>query len=106
MAEIAVAQISRGVGVGIVSLSIILLSSNKIEKWNKVKASNLDERNTIVNEFLLSIREIKAFNIFEPIRNRITRSTEEIEEPVQKKSVVKDVVRNLHEKKQIKHHSK
>ena len=64
-----------GVGVGLVSLAVILLSSNKIEKWNKEKASNLDERNTIVNEFLLSIREIKAFNIFKPMKKRIDDST-------------------------------
>lgn len=65
-----------GVGVGLVSLTVILLSSNKIEKWNKEKASYLDNRNTIVNEFLLSIREIKAFNIFKPMKKRIDDANE------------------------------
>jgi len=66
-----------GVVMGIVSLIIIILSSKTIERLNRTKAYAFDKRNTIINEFLLSIREIKAFNIFEPIRNRITRSTED-----------------------------
>ena len=66
-----------GVVMGIISLIIIILSSKTIERLNRTKAYAFDKRNTIINEFLLSIREIKAFNIFEPIRNRITRSTED-----------------------------
>ena len=66
-----------GVVMGIISLIIIILSSKTIERLNRTKAYAFDKRNTIINEFLLSIREIKAFNIFEPIRSRITRSTED-----------------------------
>ena len=50
---------------------IIYLSSKKIEQLNKTKLGLYDDRNTIINEFLLSIREIKAFNIFNPIKKRI-----------------------------------
>ncbi len=64
-----------GVGMAIVSISVILLSSKKIEKLNKKKSTYFDERNTIINEFLLSIREIKAFNIFKPMKKRIDEST-------------------------------
>ena len=66
-----------GVVMGIISLIIIILSSKTIERLNRTKAYAFDRRNTIINEFLLSIREIKAFNIFEPIKKRITNSTEE-----------------------------
>lgn len=65
-----------GIVMGIVSITVILLSSNKIEKLNKTKSENYDKRNTVVNEFLQSIREIKTFNIFEPINKRIIKSTE------------------------------
>lgn len=66
-----------GVAMGLISLTVILLSSKIIERLNRTKAYAFDRRNTIINEFLLSIREIKAFNIFEPIKKRITNSTEE-----------------------------
>ncbi len=65
-----------GIVIAIISISIIFLSSKKIERLNQDKAFSFDKRNTIVNEFLLSIREIKAFNIFNPIRKRIEDSTE------------------------------
>ena len=65
-----------GIVMGIISISVILLSSKKIEQLNKTKLNLYDERNTIVNEFLLSIREIKAFNIFAPMKNRIDESTQ------------------------------
>lgn len=65
-----------GISMGLVGVIVILLSSNKIEKWNKKKSEYLDDRNTIVNEFLLSIREIKAFNIFKPMKKRIDESTQ------------------------------
>lgn len=64
-----------GVLMGLVSLIVIFLSSNKIEKLNKTKSELFDSRNTIINEFLLSIREIKTFNIFEPINKRIDKAT-------------------------------
>ena len=65
-----------GVIMGIVSVTVILLSSNKIEKLNKTKSEYFDNRNTVINEFLLSIREIKTFNIFDPINKRINKSTQ------------------------------
>ena len=66
-----------GLVMGFISVIVILLSSKTIERLNRTKAYAFDRRNTIINEFLLSIREIKAFNIFEPIKKRITNSTEE-----------------------------
>ena len=65
-----------GIVVAIISLSVIFLSSKKIEKLNQKKAVEFDNRNTIVNEFLLSIREIKAFNIFDIMKKRIDDSTQ------------------------------
>lgn len=65
-----------GIAMGLIGITVIFLSSKKIEKLNKTKAANFDNRNTIVNEFLLSIREIKAFNIFSPMRKRIDESTQ------------------------------
>ena len=60
-----------GVFMAVVAITVIFISSRTIEKLNRYKSYNLDNRNTIINEFLLSIREIKAFNIFNPIRKRI-----------------------------------
>lgn len=60
-----------GVFMAIVAIAVIFISSKTIERLNRYKSYNLDNRNTIINEFLLSIREIKAFNIFNPIRKRI-----------------------------------
>ena len=60
-----------GVFMAIVAITVIFISSKTIERLNRYKSYNLDNRNTIINEFLLSIREIKAFNIFNPIRKRI-----------------------------------
>ena len=65
-----------GIAMAVISIVVILLSSNKIEKLNKTKSEYFDNRNTIINEFLLSIREIKTFNIFEPINKRINKSTQ------------------------------
>lgn len=79
-----------GVVMGIISLIIIILSSKTIERLNRTKAYAFDKRNTIINEFLLSIREIKAFNIFEPIRSRITRSTEDYTKKYLKQRVGED----------------
>ena len=79
-----------GVVMGIVSLIIIILSSKTIERLNRTKAYAFDKRNTIINEFLLSIREIKAFNIFEPIRSRITKSTEDYTKKYLKQRVGED----------------
>ena len=64
-----------GILMALVSITVILLSSKKIEKLNHKKSAYFDDRNTIVNEFLLSIREIKAFNIFAPMKKRINDST-------------------------------
>ena len=60
-----------GVFMAVGAITVIFISSKTIERLNRYKSYNLDNRNTIINEFLLSIREIKAFNIFNPIRKRI-----------------------------------
>lgn len=65
-----------GIFMAVVSISVIFLSSKKIEKLNQRKSINFDNRNTIINEFLLSIREIKAFNIFKPMKKRIDEATQ------------------------------
>lgn len=64
-----------GVLVAMLSLSIILLSSKKIEKLNQTKSNEYDNRGTVINEFLSSIREIKTFNIFNAMKERINKST-------------------------------
>lgn len=79
-----------GLVMGLISLIIIVLSSKTIERLNRTKAYAFDRRNTIINEFLLSIREIKAFNIFEPIKKRITNSTEEYTKKYLKQRVGED----------------
>ena len=80
-----------GIIMGIISISVILLSSKKIEELNKVKLNLYDDRNTIVNEFLLSIREIKAFNIFNPMKNRIDESTQEYSKSFLRQRVGEDI---------------
>lgn len=80
-----------GILMGIISISVILLSSKKIEQLNKTKLNLYDDRNTIVNEFLLSIREIKAFNIFEPMKKRIDDSTQEYSKSFLRQRVGEDI---------------
>lgn len=80
-----------GIVMGIVSISVILLSSKKIEQLNKTKLNLYDDRNTIVNEFLLSIREIKTFNIFTPMKNRIDESTQEYSKSFLRQRVGEDI---------------
>ena len=62
--------------MSLISLLVIYLSSKKIKKLNHNKSITFDNRNTIINEFLLSIREIKAFNIFKTMKKRIEDSTQ------------------------------
>ena len=80
-----------GIIMAIVSISVILLSSKKIEKLNKIKLDYYDNRNTIVNEFLLSIREIKSFNIFDPMKKRIDDSTQEYSKSYLRQRVGEDI---------------
>ena len=80
-----------GVAMAIVSITIILLSSKRIEKLNKKKSGYFDDRNTIINEFLLSIREIKAFNIFRPMKKRIDESTKTYTKSFLKQRVGEDI---------------
>ena len=80
-----------GIVMGVVSISVILLSSKKIEQLNKTKLYLYDNRNTIVNEFLLSIREIKAFNIFEPMKKRIDDSTQDYSKSFLRQRVGEDI---------------
>ncbi|MBQ7105107.1 MAG: ABC transporter ATP-binding protein [Bacilli bacterium] len=80
-----------GVIMGIISVGVIFLSSKKIEQLNQKKSVNFDNRNTIINEFLLSIREIKSFNIFAPMKNRIEDSTEKYSKSYLNQRVGEDV---------------
>lgn len=77
--------------ISIISLTVILLSSKKIEKLNHNKANSFDNRNTIVNEFLLSIREIKTFNIFKTMKKRIEDSTFKYTKSYLKQRVGEDI---------------
>lgn len=80
-----------GILIGVISISIIYLSSKTIEKLNKEKLTLYDNRNTIINEFLLSIREIKAFNIFNPMKKRIDDSTSAYSKSFLKQRVGEDI---------------
>lgn len=80
-----------GIVIAIISITIIFLSSRKIEQLNKNKSINFDSRNTIINEFLLSIREIKSFNIFEPMKKRIESSTEKYSKSFLNQRVGEDI---------------
>ena len=80
-----------GIVMGVIAITVILLSSKKIEELNKAKLGLYDNRNTIVNEFLLSIREIKAFNIFAPMKKRIDDSTQAYSKSFLKQRVVEDI---------------
>ena len=80
-----------GVVIAIISLSVIYLSSKKIEQLNKRKAGAFDNRNTIINEFLLSIREIKTFNIFNTMKKRIEDSTSKYTVSFLKQRVGEDI---------------
>lgn len=82
-----------GIIMAVISVLVILLSSKTIEKLNKNKSINFDNRNTIINEYLLSIREIKAFNIFEPMKKRIDKSTREYTSSYLKQRVGEDSVK-------------
>ncbi len=84
-----------GIVMGIIAVTIILLSSNRIERLNQDKSINFDNRNTIVNEFLLSIREIKAFNIFTPMKKRIDESTGKYTKSYLKQRVGEDIYKYL-----------
>lgn len=80
-----------GVVIAIISLSIIFLSSKKVEKLNQDKSVKFDNRNTIINEFLLSIREIKSFNIFNAVKKRIDTSTQTYTTSFLKQRVWEDI---------------
>lgn len=82
-----------GVIMAVISVLVILLSSKMIERLNKNKSVSFDNRNTIINEYLLSIREIKAFNIFEPMKKRIDKSTREYSSSYLKQRVGEDSVK-------------
>ena len=80
-----------GIIVAVISLLVIFLSSKTIEKLNQKKAIEFDNRNTIVNEFLLSIREIKTFNIFDTMKKRIDDSTQKYTKSFLKQRVGEDI---------------
>ena len=79
-----------GILVAILSLTIIFISSKKIEKLNQTKSINYDNRGTIINEFLSSIREIKTFNIFDAMKERINKSTSDYTKSYLKQRVGED----------------
>ena len=80
-----------GILVAILSLTIIFISSKKIEKLNQTKSINYDNRGTIINEFLSSIREIKTFNIFDAMKERINKSTSDYTKSYLKQRVGEDM---------------
>ena len=80
-----------GIVMALISLLVIYLSSKKIKKLNHNKSITFDNRNTIINEFLLSIREIKAFNIFKTMKKRIEESTQNYTVAYLKQRVGEDI---------------
>lgn len=78
------------IAMSVIALSIIFLSSKKIEKLNLNKSKEFDNRNSIINEFLLSIREIKTFNIFNTMKKRIETSSEKYSSSYLKQRVGED----------------
>ena len=82
-----------GVAVSLIAFFILYLSSKKIQHLNKKRAYALDHRNSIINEILLSIKEIKSFNIFRPIQTRVMKSSDHFADVWLKQRVVEDVYR-------------
>ncbi len=60
----------------IISFIIIILSSKKIENRSQIRTISLDQKTSVMHEMLLGIKEIKALNIFNPIKNRIMDKTD------------------------------
>lgn len=82
-----------GVGVSLLAFFILYLSSKKIQHLNKKRAYALDHRNSIINEILLSIKEIKSFNIFRPIQSRVMKSSDHFADVWLTQRVVEDSYR-------------
>ncbi len=59
-----------GVLISIIALTVLYLSSVKIEKVNQKKSYELDKKNNVLTEIFICIKEIKNFNIFDQIKNR------------------------------------
>ena len=79
----------------IICLLLILLFSNIIEKLNKDKSYKLDERGFILNEMMLSIKEIKNFNLLNIIKNRVNKSTKKYTEAFKKQRIVEDIAKYI-----------
>ena len=77
----------------IICLILILLFSNIIEKLNRDKLYKLDERNFILNEMMLSIKEIKSFNLLDIIRNRVNSASKKYTNSFKKQRVVEDIAK-------------
>ncbi len=84
-----------GVGVSLIALFIIMISSKKIEKVNSVRAQELDKKSGVLHEMLLCIKEIKAFNIFPAIKERSESSTDNYIEAILKQRTTEDAFKYI-----------
>lgn len=80
-----------GVGVSLLVFFILYLSSKKIEILNQKRAVELDKKSGILHEILLCIKDIKGFNIFNPIKNRTLNASENYVEAYLTQRVVEDI---------------
>jgi len=84
---------AAGVVVSLLAFSVLFLSSKQIQQLNKKRTFALDHRNSVLNEILLCIKEIKSFNIFPPIKSRAMESSNHFVEVWLKQRVVEDSYR-------------
>ena len=84
---------AAGVVVSMLAFGLLYLSSKPIQQLNKTRTFALDHRNSILNEILLCIKEIKSFNIFSPIKSRAMESSGYFAETWLKQRVVEDSYR-------------
>jgi len=79
-----------GVAVSLVVFAILYISSKKIESLNQIRAAELDKKSGVLHEILLCIKDIKGFNIFEPIRSRTIDATDNYVDALLTQRVVED----------------
>lgn len=79
-----------GTVVSFIAFLILYLSRNQIEKVNINKSLELDRKTNVMTEFFLGIKEIKNFNIFDQIKNRGTKYTENYTNSILNQRVIED----------------
>ena len=80
-----------GIIVSLIVFSILYISSKRIQTLNQKRALELDRKSGVLHEILLCIKDIKGFNIFEPIKSRTIKASDNYVEALLKQRVVEDV---------------